>query len=101
MKMMKSEQILLAPVMTEKTNILREKNVYVFEVSQRANKVLVMNAVQALFNVNPQACRIVNVHGKKKRVMTRTARGKKGVTSSWKKAYISLKEGDVLNLYED
>lgn len=99
--MMKSEQILLAPVITEKTNILREKNVYVFEVSSRANKVLVMDAVKTLFNVAPKECRIVNVQGKKKRVMTRTARGKQGVTSSWKKAYVSLKEGEVLNLFED
>ena len=99
--MMKSEQILITPVMTEKTNLMREAGVYVFEVSQRANKALVMSAVEDLFKVKPASCRIVNVMGKKKRVMTKTARGKQGVTSSWKKAYVSLKTGETLSLFSE
>lgn len=99
---MKSEQILIAPVLTEKTNLMREQNnVYVFEVSQRANKALVMGAVKELFRVTPTDCRLINMKGKKKRVMTRSARGRVGVTSSWKKAYVSIKEDESIHLFSE
>lgn len=99
---MKAEQVLISPLLTEKTNALRDKeNTYVFKISSRANKALVISSIKEVFNVLPLACRIVNVSGKKKRIMARRTPGKAGRTSSWKKAYISLKDGDTLNIFNE
>jgi len=90
-------------ILTEKTNILREeKNVYTFKVSPRANKFLVSQAIKTLFEVEPNDCNIVNVKGKRKMVLSKKG-GRKGYgkSSSWKKAYITLKEGDKLNIFEE
>ena len=87
--------IIIEPVLTEKTNILRERNKYVFRVDARANKLQVMNAVRSLFDVHPVACNIMNIKGKPKRV-----RYRKGYTSSWKKAVITLPSDEKIALFE-
>ena len=63
---MDSNEIIIEPVLTEKTNLLREgeAKTYVFKVSRRANKLMVMRAVKDLFKVRPVSCRIMNVRGK-------------------------------------
>lgn len=92
---MRADEIILEPLLTEKSNGLREQNKYSFVVSQRANKIEVMKAVETLFQVKPEACSIVNVKGKPKRV--RYALGK---TASWKKAVVTLKKGDSIAIFE-
>ena len=77
--------IIIEPLLTEKSNILREQNKYMFRVDPRANKLQVMSAVRALFDVHPVSCNIVNVKPKPKRV-----RYQKGYTASWKKAVVTL-----------
>ena len=51
--------IIIEPVLTEKSNILRERNKYVFRVDARANKLEVMEAIKSLFDVHPVACNIM------------------------------------------
>lgn len=85
--------ILLAPRVTEKTTGLAKDRQYVFKVRKDANKVEVAQAVKALFNVEVLAVRVCNVKGKKRRF------GRfEGKHKDWKKAYVSLKEGQVIDL---
>ena len=98
---MELENILIEPVVTEKTNAMREeKSVkYVFKVLPEANKHQVCEAVQKLFKVNPVACNIMWVKGKKK--TTRTKSGFRiGQKSSWKKAMVTLAPGEKIDLFE-
>lgn len=92
---MKSKEVIIEPVLTEKTNALREKNQFVFRVDARANKIEVVQAVKSIFNVTPVSCNIVNVKGKPRRV-----RHQIGRTPSWKKAIVTLKSGDSITLFE-
>ncbi len=89
------EQVLIEPVLTEKTNSLREQGKYVFKVAASATKLQVKEAVRRLFNVHPVSCTVVNVHGKPKRL-----RAKAGYTSSWKKAVVRLQKDEKIALFE-
>ena len=94
---MTAMEILIEPVLTEKTNVMREGETrkYVFKVDPRANKIQVMGAVKELFNVQPVACNIVSVKSKPR--MARTKSGMRyGKTTPWKKAIITLKAGDKI-----
>jgi large subunit ribosomal protein L23 len=89
------DEIIIEPVLTEKSNIMRESNKYAFKVSTRANKRQIMDAVRRLFEVHPLACRIMTVKRKPKRV-----RYRKGYTASWKKAVVTLPAGEKISLFE-
>ena len=89
------DQVIIEPVLTDKTNVLREQNKYVFRVDPRANKIQVIEAIKDLFDVHPVKCNIINVKGKPKRV-----RYRKGYTASWKKAVITLPESEKIALFE-
>lgn len=89
------EQILIEPVLTEKTNALREEGKYVFKVDPSASKIQIKEAVRRLFNVHPVSCTVMVVGGKPKRV-----RGKPGYTSSWKKAVVRLSKDEKIALFE-
>ena len=98
---MDAMKILIEPVLTEKTNEMRdgENRKYVFKVDPRANKIQIMGAVKELFNVHPVACNIVNVKAKPR--MARTKSGMRyGTTTPWKKAIITLKTGDKIDSVE-
>ena len=92
---MEPDKIIIEPLLTEKTNHLREAHKYAFRVDARANKLQVKWAVEELFNVHPTKCRIQNVKGKPKRV-----RYRKGYTASWKKAIISLPPNETIGIFE-
>ncbi|GMO31148.1 MAG: 50S ribosomal protein L23 [Termitinemataceae bacterium] len=89
------EKILIEPVLSEKTNILREDGKYVFRVDTKATKIQIKEAVRRLFNVTPVACTTMNVAGKPKR-----QRYVKGWTVSWKKAIVQLKKGEKIAVFE-
>jgi len=89
------ENILIEPVLTEKSNVMREEGKYVFRVASSATKIQVKEAVRRLFNVTPVDCTILVVGGKPKRV-----RQKAGYTSSWKKAVVRLKKDEKIALFE-
>ena len=82
--------------MTEKTLSLKEQtNQYAFGVNPRANKVQIKDCVEKTFKVSVLGVRTMNVRGKKKRM------GKyQGFKSSWKKALVTLKQGDTIEYFE-
>ena len=84
------QDVLIGPLITEKTQILKEgRNVLAFKVQRGANKVEVRKAVEALFKVKVASVRTQNAWGKRKRV------GRyEGRRSDWKKAYVTLKPGE-------
>jgi large subunit ribosomal protein L23 len=88
--------ILIAPLLTEKSTRLREQhNQISFVVSSRANKSEVKKAVEEALKVKVASVNIVNVRGKTKRL------GRfEGRQSSWKKGVVTLKEGQKLDLFE-
>lgn len=89
-----ARQLLIAPVITEKGTVLQEKhNQYLFRVAPRANKIQVREAVEKLFKVHVTGIRTVTVHGK----MRRMGRNQ-GRKPSWKKAIVTLKEGETIDL---
>ena len=88
--------VLRAPIMSEKTLSLKEEaNQFAFEVDQRANKIQIKESIEKSFKVSVLKVRTMNVRGKKKRL------GRyQGLKSSWKKAIVTLKEGDTIEYFE-
>jgi large subunit ribosomal protein L23 len=102
---MNSNEIIIAPVLTEKTNLLRdgEAKTYVFKVAKGANKIMVMRAVSDLFKVRPVSCRIMNIRGKVRnnRAISRESfRRGQGRTAAWKKAMVTLEKGQSIDAFE-
>ena len=93
---MRDDEIIIRPLMTEKSTLLRDKeNKYSFIVHKDANKISVGNAVKNIFKVTPVNVNIMNIKGKLKRV-----RAKFGYTSSYKKAVVTVKKGDKIGIFE-
>ena len=86
-------RIILAPCTTEKTMSARADRVYVFRVRTDAAKQQIAQAVKLMFAVEVDAVRTVNVRGKARRFSNIQGRRK-----DWKKAYVTIKEGQVINL---
>ncbi len=81
--------------LTEKASLLSEKqNKYVFRVSPKANKIEIKRAVEQLFNKKVVSVNTANYAGKKKR----ERRADFGRKPHWKKAIVTLKEGDKIDL---
>ena len=89
-------QIVRRPLLTEKSDRLRETvNQYCFEVNRMANKLEIKQAVEELFQVKVKQVRVQNVQGKIKRM------GRyEGKRADWKKAFVTLQEGEVIELFE-
>ena len=88
--MKRAYDVIVDPLITEKTTILKEKGgVLAFRVARRANKVEIKKAIESLFKVKVAQVRTQNVHGKSKTV------GRfRGRRPDWKKAYVTLKPGE-------
>lgn len=88
--------IIKKPCLTEKGMLLQEKeNQVVLKVDPRANKIEIKEAAEKLFNIKISKVRTANMHGKNKRV------GKhNGMTNDWKKAIVSLQEGQKMDFLE-
>ena len=65
---MNSNDIIIRPIISEKTTELMELNKYVFEVPMKANKVMVKQAIKELFGVTPEKINIIRVRGKIRRL---------------------------------
>ncbi len=87
--------ILQRPVITEKATILREGNQYAFKVDKRANKIQIRHAVETIFGVKVESVRTVSVPQKPKRQGAFVGR-----KAAWKKAYVTLKDGESINVLE-
>jgi large subunit ribosomal protein L23 len=90
--------VLIRPVVSEKTYALMDQNVYVFVVDPKATKIDVRNAVEQAFNVKVTNVNTLNRKGKSVRDR-RT--GKIGSRPSTKRAIVTLKQGDSINLFEN
>ncbi|MFN4146585.1 MAG: 50S ribosomal protein L23 [Runella sp.] len=92
--------ILKRPILTEKATSLNNLGKYVFEVSKTATKPQIARAIEKMYGVSVASVDTMRVIGKKK---TRMSRGKaiSGITSTYKKAIVTLKEGEVLDIYAD
>ncbi len=87
--------VLIRPVITEKNTLLGEHGKYTFEVDRKANKPQVREAVERAFRVNVVDVNIANMPGKMRRVGR-----SRGITSPWKKAVVTLREGQKIELFE-
>lgn len=89
-----ARQIIIRPVISEHSYDLIEGNVYTFEVARSANKIDIANAVHQIFDVDVVKVNTLNVKPKTKRL-----RYKAGKTRQWKKAYVTLKPGDSIEIF--
>jgi large subunit ribosomal protein L23 len=89
---MKLEDVIRRPLVTEKTTVMREDGrTVVFEVARGANKVEIKRAIEKLLGAKVSEVRTALAHGKMKR------QGKfQGRRSDWKKAYVTLREGEKM-----
>ncbi|MGE3172904.1 MAG: 50S ribosomal protein L23 [Planctomycetota bacterium] len=86
--------LLRRPHVTEKTTVLQElRNQLAFEVAPDANKSEVKKAIEALFQVKVVKVNIVKQPGKRRRTF-----GRPGHTRPWKKALVTLREGDTIDV---
>lgn len=92
--------VLKSPLVTEKVSALNEKGKYGFIVDQAANKIEIKNAVEKMYGVNVERVNTINVLGKKKSRFTKagTLTGRK---PSYKKAIVTLAEGEVIDFYSN
>ena len=86
--------IIIRPVITERAMSGAADKKYVFEVAKDANKVEIRQAIEAIFDVTVVKVNTLNVKPKPKRV-----RYQLGKTRTWKKAMVTLKEGDTIELF--
>ncbi len=92
---MQLHEIIKRPLVTEKNATLQPTGKYVFEVGGRANKMQIKNAVQEAFKVTVMSVNIITIKSKEKHVGRRVVK-----TSPWKKAIVTLKDGDKIELFE-
>lgn len=94
-----TKRVLIKPLVTEKSNqIIESQNKYAFLVDKKATKINIKNAIESFFNVNVISVNTSITPGKAKVKMT-----KKGMVesrkSATKKAYITIKEGQSIDIY--
>lgn len=98
---MKLTDILVKPILTEKANNQQEKlKRYTFKVGRKANKLEIKKAVEAFYGVSVVDVNTVVVPGKNKTRFTK-AGFLKGVKPSYKKAYVTVADGDTIDLYSN
>lgn len=85
---MTAQDIIIKPIITEKSMGGLQENKYTFKVAKNANKIEIAKAVEELFDVQVASVNTMNVRGRAKRVGLN-----RGVTPSWKKAIVTLAEG--------
>jgi large subunit ribosomal protein L23 len=91
---MEVTQVLLAPVVSEKSYALAEVSKYTFKVHPDAHKTQIRQAVEQLFEVHVEAVNIIKVQAKPKRRGTF-----KGTRPGWKKAIVQLREGETIEVF--
>ena len=91
---MQAHDVIIRPVVSEKSYELMEQNRYTFEVDKRAKKEQIAQAIEEIFGVRVEKVNTMNVSGKPRRL-----RYNKGLSRSWKKAIVTLKSGDTIDLF--
>ena len=87
-------EVIIRPIISEHTYDLMEQNKYTFEVAKNSNKIEIAQAIEAIFDVKVTKVNTLNVKPKIKRVRVQA-----GKTRSWKKAVVTLAEGDSIELF--
>ena len=87
--------IVKKPIITEKATLLRQGNIYTFQVDSKANKIQIRQAIEALFEVRVDSVRTVSVPSKPRRQGMFA-----GKRSGWKKAYVTLQSGESIDVLE-
>ena len=90
-----AHDIIIKPIITEKSSALVELNKYTFEVHKSANKIQIRQAVEQIFKVKVLSVNTMNVPAKPKRMGAFI-----GKTRSWKKAIVALAEGQRIEFFE-
>ncbi len=93
------KSIIKRPILTEKMTMLGENHQFAFEVDINANKIEISNAIEKRFSVEIQSIRTIRYKGKRKSQFTKRGR-LEGSRASWKKAIVTLKEGQTIELLE-
>lgn len=94
MRESEARQLIVSPVITEKGTVIQDaNNQYLFRVDSRANKIQISAAISKIFKVKVTGVRTITVHGKMRRIGRNQGR-----KPSWKKAIVTLKEGDMIDL---
>jgi len=88
-------EVLRRPLITEKSTALQAQNKYVFEIADKANKLMIRQAVEKAFKVTVTGVNVVTMRGKTRRMGRRTYH-----TEPWKKAIVTLKTGDKIEFFE-
>ena len=91
---MTAHEIIIRPIVSERSYSEMEENKYTFEVHKDANKYQIKDAVEELFNVKVTSVNTINVKPKTKRV-----RHVAGQTRSWKKAIVTVAEGQSIEIF--
>ena len=101
---MDRQEIILNPILTEKSSMIMEGlNKYVFKVNVKANKIQIKNEIERRFKISVLNVRTMNFKGKSKNTTIRSGGHvlrSSGKRESWKKAIVTLKEGDKINLVD-
>jgi len=92
--------LLKRPLVTEKVSSLNEKGVYGLIVDKKANKVEIKKTVEALYGVTVASVNTMRYAGKKRIRYSKTGISK-GKSSAYKKALVTLKEGEVIDFYSN
>ncbi len=90
------QEVLLRPVISEKSTLQAERNNYTFAVARDANKHQIKAAVEAHFRVDVLGVRVISVHPKEKRRGRRTP----GMVPGWRKAVVTIAPGQKIELFE-
>ncbi|MFH1407031.1 MAG: 50S ribosomal protein L23 [Candidatus Omnitrophota bacterium] len=90
---MELQNVIKNMLVTEKVKGQEAQAKYLFAVDMRANKIDIKNAIEHLYKVKVKDVNTINVHGKMRRV-----RHVAGLSSRWKKAYVTLKQGEKIEI---
>lgn len=89
----KAYNVILKPIVTEKSTILSENNQIVFLVNINSNKIEIKKSIELIYGVNVSSVNVIRIKGK-----TKVFKGKVGKRSDYKKAIISLPKGQSIDL---
>jgi len=92
---MQPSQVIIRPVVSEKSFVLAEAGKYTFRVHDKAHKTQIRQAVEQLFDVKVTDVRTVSVKSKPKRRGVHSGR-----TRAWKKAIVQVREGDTIPIFQ-
>ncbi len=92
--------VLKRPIITEKSQKLNPQGKYTFEVNRGANKIEIASAIEKMYGVSVDKVSTITQYGKKKSRMNKS-KLTSGKTATFKKAIVSLKEGELIDFYAE